>query len=68
MTGGTPYLATDPRALAERFQNILEDLEKSRLRDRGMLYAELYPRFLVAAFALLLLEIVLRLTRLRRLP
>jgi Ca-activated chloride channel family protein len=68
MTGGSPYLATDTRALAQRFQNILEELEKSRIRDRGVLFAELYPRFLWPAFALLLLEIVLRLTRLRRLP
>lgn len=68
MTGGTPYLATDTRALQRRFQNILEDLEKSRLRDRGVLYAELYPRFLFPAYFVLLLEILLRLTRLRRLP
>jgi Ca-activated chloride channel family protein len=68
MTGGTPYLASDTRALAQRFQNILEDLEKSRLHDRGVLYAELFPRFLLPAFAVLLLEIALRLTRLRRLP
>jgi Ca-activated chloride channel family protein len=68
MTGGTPYLATDTQALAERFQKILEDLEKSRLRDRGVLYAELYRRFLLIAFALLVLETALRLTRLRRLP
>ena len=68
MTGGTPYLATDTRALAERFQKILEDLEKSRIKDRGILYAELYQRFLLGAFALLLLEITLRLTRFRRLP
>jgi len=27
MTGGSPYLATDTRALAKRFQNILEELE-----------------------------------------
>jgi Ca-activated chloride channel family protein len=68
MTGGTPYLATDTRALARRFQDILEDLEKSRLRDRGVLYAELYPRFLLPGFVVLLLEILLRLTRFRRLP
>lgn len=68
MTGGTPYLATDTRALADRFQQILEDLEKSRLHDRGVLYAELYQRFLLVAFGLLCLEIVLRLTRWRRLP
>ena len=68
MTGGTPYLATDTRALAERFQKILEDLEKSRLHDRGVMYTELYRRFLLVGFGLLLLELALGLTRLRRLP
>jgi Ca-activated chloride channel homolog len=68
MTGGTPYLATDTRALAERFQKILEDLQKSRIHDRGTLYKELYRRFLLAAFALLLLETALRLTRFQRIP
>jgi len=68
MTGGTPYLATDTYALKQRFQKILEDLEKSRLHDRGILFAELYRRFLWVGFALLLVELALRLTRLRRLP
>ncbi|MBC8132317.1 MAG: hypothetical protein H7X95_04995, partial [Deltaproteobacteria bacterium] len=68
MTGGAPYLATDTRALARNFQSILEDLEKSRLRDRGIMYGELYPRFLWPAFVALLLELAMRLTRWRRLP
>jgi Ca-activated chloride channel family protein len=68
MTGGTPYLATDTLALKERFQKILEDLEKSRLHDRGVLYGELYRRFLAVGLALLVLETALRLTRLGRLP
>ncbi|HVT09093.1 MAG TPA: VWA domain-containing protein [Polyangia bacterium] len=68
MTGGTPYLATDTRALQERFQKILEDLQKSRIHDRGTLYTELYRRFLFPAFALLLLEVALRLTRFQRIP
>jgi Ca-activated chloride channel homolog len=68
MTGGSPYRATDTRELAERFQKILEDLEKSRIKDRGILYAELYQRFLLGAFVLLLVEMTLRLTRFRRLP
>jgi Ca-activated chloride channel family protein len=68
MTGGTPYLASDTRALHERFQKILEDLQKSRIHDRGTLYRELYRRFLLAAFALLLLEMGLRLTRFQRIP
>ena len=60
----------DEKALtfAQRFQKILEDLEKSRLHDRGVLYGELYQDFLFVGFALLVLETALRLTRLRRLP
>jgi len=68
MTGGSPYLATDTSALGKRFQSILEDLEKSRIKDRGVLWAELYPSFLWPAFAALLLDVLLRLSRLRRLP
>lgn len=68
MTGGAPYLATDTQALVRNFQSILEDLEKSRLHDRGVMYGELYPRFLWPAFAALVLELALRLTRWRRLP
>ena len=68
MTGGTPYLATDTRALHERFQRILEDLQKSRIKDRGTLYAELYRRFLLVAFALFALEMFLRQTRFQRIP
>ena len=68
MTVGTPYLATDTLALKERFQKILEDLEKSRIHDRGVLYAELYRRFVLVALALLVAELALRLTRFRRLP
>lgn len=68
MTGGAPYLATDTQALAKNFQRILEDLEKSRLHDRAVLYGELFPTFLWPALAALLLETILRLTRWRRLP
>lgn len=68
MTGGLPFLATDTQALVRTFQTILEDLEKSRLQDRAVLYAELYPRFLWPALLAFLLELALRLTRWRRLP
>jgi Ca-activated chloride channel family protein len=68
MTGGAPYLATDRNALAKRFQSILEDLEKSRIKDRSVLWAELFPYFLWPAFAALIFETLLRLSRLRRLP
>jgi len=67
-TGGVPYLATDTQSLARNFQSILEDLEKSRLKDRGVLYGELFPRFLWLGLVPFLLEIALRLLRWRRLP
>ena len=67
-TGGVPYLATDTQALARNFQSILEDLEKSRIKDRGVLYGELFPRFVWLGFVPLVLEIAMRLLRWRRLP
>ena len=68
MTGGTPYLASDSRALRDRFQKILAELERAPIHDRGLLYAELYRSFLWLAFALLAAEIALRLTRFSRFP
>lgn len=67
-TGGVPYLAVDTPSLTQRFQDILSELEKSRIRERGVLHAELFPRFLYPALLVLLLELVLTLTRFRRLP
>jgi Ca-activated chloride channel family protein len=68
MTGGTPYLASDSHALRDRFQKILAELKRAPIHDRGLLYAELYRRFLLVAFALLAAEIALRLTRFSRIP
>jgi Ca-activated chloride channel family protein len=68
MTGGTPYLASDSRALRDRFQKILADLKKAPIHDRGLLYAELYRSFIWVAFLLLAAEIALRLTRFSRIP
>jgi Ca-activated chloride channel family protein len=67
-TGGMPYLATDTEALEKRFQAILEDLDRSKLKAQTPHYADLYPILIVPAAALLLLEILLALTRFRRFP
>jgi Ca-activated chloride channel family protein len=67
-TGGLPFLATDARALEERFQRVLEDLDKSKLKSMRPRYAELSPWFLWPALGLVLLEILLSLTRWRRFP
>lgn len=68
MTGGTPYLATDRPALEQRFHQILEELDKSAVRESGTVFAEVYPRFLWPAFILVLLEAALSLTRFRKFP
>jgi Ca-activated chloride channel family protein len=67
-TGGMPYLATDTQALEHRFQAILEDLDRSKLKAQKPHYAELYPILIAPALALVLLEILLSLTRFRRFP
>lgn len=67
-TGGLPFLATDVKALEERFQRVLEDLDKSKLKSMRPRYAELSPWLLWPALGLVLLEILLSLTRWRRFP
>jgi len=67
-TGGAFYQATDRAELERSFHAILDTLEKTRISDVGVVYAETFPRFLFPALLLLLLEIALRLTRLRRNP
>jgi Ca-activated chloride channel family protein len=67
-TGGMPYLATDTEALEKRFQAILEDLDRSKLKAQKPHYAELYPILIAPALVLVLLEIFLSLTRFRRFP
>jgi Ca-activated chloride channel homolog len=68
-TGGMPFLATNDDALKRRFQSILEDLDRSRIKASQVAhYADLYPILIAPAAALLLLEILLSLTRFRRFP
>ena len=67
-TGGTPYLATDSAALERRFQQILDELDRSRIKDQKGRPRELFAQFLYPALALLILELLLSLTRFRRFP
>ena len=67
-TGGMPFLATDKESLEKRFQAILEDLDRSKLKSQTPHYAELYPMLVAPALILTLLEILLSLTRFRRFP
>src|SRR6185312_492546 len=67
-TGGMPFLATDAESLEKRFQAILEDLDRSKLKAQTPHYAELYPMLIAPALIMVLLEILLSLTRFRRFP
>ncbi len=67
-TGGMPFLATDADSLEKRFQAILDDLDRSKLKAQTPHYAELYPMLIAPALMLTLLEILLSLTRFRRFP
>jgi len=67
-TGGEYFRAKDEAALRDVYRE-LDKLEKSKIRvHQYRQQAELFPGFLWAAAALLLLEIILTATRLRRLP
>ncbi|MDX1429243.1 MAG: VWA domain-containing protein [Rhodothermales bacterium] len=67
-TGGRYFRATDKEALREIYSEIGE-LEKTKIEERTYSdYEERYASFLWPAFALLLLELLLSNTRLRRLP
>ncbi len=67
-SGGKYFRATNSGALREIYQEIGE-LEKTKIEERIYTeYAELYPLFLWPVFGLILLEVVLVTTRLRRIP
>lgn len=67
-TGGQYFRATNKEALREVYEEIGE-LEKTKVEERIYTdFEERYPLFLWPAFGLLLLEVLLSTTRLRRFP
>lgn len=67
ITGGFAYTAADREALRGTFQDLLDKLERSSIEGEPV-RPELFTLLLWPALALLLLEIGLRTTRLRRFP
>jgi Ca-activated chloride channel homolog len=68
-TGGLYFNAGDDAALADSFEKIRGELEKDEITVVGTTAdRELYPRLLVPALVLLLLELALSMTRFRRFP
>jgi Ca-activated chloride channel family protein len=68
-TGGTPYLAGDTAALRNRFQKILDSLEKDRLPARyETRRTPIHQPFVNFGLAFLVLELLLSLTLMRKFP
>jgi Ca-activated chloride channel family protein len=67
-TEGQFFRAVNREALSQTFHTILNALERSKIADAGVRYGELYPQLCLAALAVLLLEVLLASTRLRRFP
>jgi Ca-activated chloride channel homolog len=69
-TGGEYYRATDRDTLRAGLQKVLDKLERSKLLEGGAAatYREVFHPFLLAAFALAALDLLLRATLLRVFP
>lgn len=67
-TGGAFFEATDRKALESSFHSILDALERSRIADQGVVYAEIFGRYLWIAVVLVILELALGAFVLRRMP
>lgn len=68
-TDGTFYRAEDASRLKKHLHRILDQFERTRLRDKANVNrSELYRPFALLAFVLLLLQFGLRYTFLRRFP
>ncbi len=68
ITGARYFRATDENSLAEIY-NEIDQLEKTKIEIKEYTrYKELFVRFLLAAFGLLLIEIVLAHTKFRKIP
>ncbi|MBK7858250.1 MAG: VWA domain-containing protein [Archangiaceae bacterium] len=70
ITGGEFYRATDPEQLKQGLQKVLDSLERSKLLDGGATstYTENFHDWLLAAFVLAALELLLRATVLKVFP
>ncbi|HLL03479.1 MAG TPA: VWA domain-containing protein [Myxococcaceae bacterium] len=69
-TGGEYYRATDPESLKQGLQKVLDSMERSKLMEGGAsaTYRENFHPYLLLAFGLAALELLLRSTLLRVFP
>ncbi len=67
-TGGSFFEATNRKGLESSFHSILDALERSRIADQGVVYAEIFGQYLWPAVILIAIELLLGLIVLRRNP
>ncbi|MDJ0765562.1 MAG: VWA domain-containing protein [Myxococcota bacterium] len=67
-SGGAFFEATDAKGLVSSFHAILDALERSRIADQGVVYAEVFGRYLWPGLLLIGLEVLLGLFVMRRIP
>jgi Ca-activated chloride channel homolog len=67
-TGGISYLATDKRALEKRFQKLLDKMKKTKFVQKIPIHKGIQSRYIAGGIILLLIELLLSLTWLRRNP
>jgi Ca-activated chloride channel family protein len=67
-TGGESFVATDRKALEASMHAILDRLEKTSFQASAARVEELFPRLLLPAVVLVLLDVLLRVLVLRRSP
>jgi Ca-activated chloride channel family protein len=65
-TGGAFFEATNKKGLVSSFHAILDALERSRIADQGVVYAEVFGRYLWPALILIAINYLLGLLILRR--
>jgi Ca-activated chloride channel homolog len=67
-TGGTSYLATDKQSLKEKFQKLLNKMQKNKFVQKIRTNQGIQGRFLLFAILLIFIEVLLSITWLRRMP
>ncbi len=70
LTGGRSWVATDRRGLERDFQDLLDELERTAISEetKTFRYVPLYPAFVLPALLLVILELFLSATWLKRFP
>ncbi|MBN2343538.1 MAG: VWA domain-containing protein [Deltaproteobacteria bacterium] len=67
-TNGAFFTAEDKSELVSSFHTILDALERSKIEDQGVTYAEVFGKYLFAALLLGILDLLLTVIVMRRTP